>query len=117
MILKVLHNANCSKSNAALSYLKDKGVDYEVINIVENPLTATEIKTILKKMNVGVDAIVRKADKLYHTYAEKNLSEEEWIEVLSKNPSLVQRPILVLGKRAILGRPLEQIESFLLEKL
>ncbi|MEC5174098.1 ArsC/Spx/MgsR family protein [Chryseobacterium nepalense] len=114
MLVKVLHNGNCSKSNAVLEYLDENGVPFEIINIVEEPLTVEEIKTVLKKLNQNVFHIIRKNEKLYlEKYAGKNLSEEEWIKVLSENPSLIQRPILIKGSVAMLGRPVENVKYFI----
>ncbi|MET3035772.1 ArsC/Spx/MgsR family protein [Chryseobacterium sp. NRRL B-14859] len=114
MLVKVLHNGNCSKSNAVLEYLDENGVPFEIINIIEDPLSVLEIKTVLKKLNQSVFHIIRKTDKLYtEKFADKNLSEEEWIEVLSENPSLIQRPILVKGSVAMLGRPIENVKFFI----
>ncbi len=114
MIVKVLHNGNCSKSNAVLEYLDENGVPFEIINIVEEPLSVQEIKAVLKKLNQSVFHIIRKNEKLYlEKYAGKNLSEEEWIKILSENPSLIQRPILIKGSVAMLGRPVENVKYFI----
>ncbi|KAA2223777.1 ArsC/Spx/MgsR family protein [Chryseobacterium sediminis] len=114
MIVKVLHNGNCSKSNAVLEYLDENGVSFEIINIVEDPLSILEIRTVLKKLNQSVFHIIRKTDKLYiEKYADKNYSEEEWLKILSENPSLIQRPILVKGSVAMLGRPIENVKYFI----
>ncbi|NML57644.1 ArsC/Spx/MgsR family protein [Chryseobacterium cheonjiense] len=114
MLVKVLHNGNCSKSNAVLEYLDENGVPFEIINMMEEPLSVQEIKTVLKKLNQNVSDIIRKNEKLYlEKYAGKNLSEEEWIQVLSENPSLIQRPILIKGSVAMLGRPVENVKYFI----
>lgn len=114
MIVKVLHNGNCSKSNAVLEYLDENGVPFEIINIVEEPLSVQEIKAVLKKLNQNVFHIIRKNEKLYlEKYAGKNISEEEWIKILSENPSLIQRPILIKGSVAMLGRPVENVKYFI----
>ncbi|PWN67561.1 ArsC/Spx/MgsR family protein [Chryseobacterium oncorhynchi] len=114
MVVKVLHNGSCSKSNAVLEYLDENGVSFEIINIIEDPLSVLEIKTVLKKLNQSVFHIIRKMDKLYiDNYADKNHSEEEWIEILSENPSLIQRPIIVKGSVAMLGRPIENVKFFI----
>ena len=114
MLVKVLHNGNCSKSNAVLEYLDENGVPFEIINIVEDPLSILEIKTVLKKLNQSVFHLIRKTEKLYlENFASKNLSEEEWIKVLSENPSLIQRPILIKGSVAMLGRPIENVKYFI----
>lgn len=112
-MLKVLHNVNCSKSNAVLEYLRDQNVEFEIINIVEDPLSVLELKTVLKKLNKDVSFIIRKTDKLYVNYADKNLSDEQWLEVLSQNPSLVQRPILIKGSYAFIGRPIDTVKHFI----
>ncbi|KFF24810.1 arsenate reductase family protein [Chryseobacterium vrystaatense] len=114
MMVKVLHNGSCSKSNAVLEYLDENGVPFEIINIVEDPLSILEIKTVLKKLNQSVFHMIRKTDKLYmEKYADKNYSEEEWIKILSENPSLIQRPILIKGSVAMLGRPIENVKFFI----
>ncbi|MCQ4141693.1 arsenate reductase family protein [Chryseobacterium sp. EO14] len=114
MLVKVLHNGNCSKSNAVLEYLDENGVPFEIINIVEDPLSELEIKTVLKKLNQSVFHIIRKTGKLYlENFADKNLSEEEWIKVLAENPSLIQRPIIIKGSVAMLGRPIENVKYFI----
>lgn len=114
MLVKVLHNGNCSKSNAVLEYLDENGVPFEIINIVEDPLSILEIKTVLKKLNQSVFHIIRKTEKLYiEKFAGKDMSEEEWIKILSENPELIQRPIIIKGSIAMLGRPIENVKYFI----
>lgn len=113
-MIKVLHNGNCSKSNAVLEYLDENGVQFEIINIVEDPLSVLELKTVLKKLNQSVFHIIRKEEKLYlEKFAGKDYSEEEWLQILSENPSLIQRPIIIKGSVAMLGRPLENVKFFI----
>jgi len=114
MLVKVLHNANCSKSKAVLEYLDENGVPFEIINIIEDPLSITELKTVLKKLNQSVFHIICKNERLYiEKFAGKNYSEEEWIKILAENPSLIQRPILIKGSVAMLGRPVENVKYFI----
>lgn len=114
MLVKVLHNGNCSKSNAVLEYLDENGIQFEIINIVEDPLSVLELKTVLKKLNQSVFHIIRKEEKLYlEKFASQNYSEEEWLQILSETPSLIQRPILIKGSVAMLGRPLENVKFFI----
>jgi len=114
MLVKVLHNGNCSKSNAVLEYLDENGIQFEIINIVEDPLSVLELKTVLKKLNQSVFHIIRKEEKLYlEKFASQNYSEEEWLQILSENPLLIQRPILIKGSVAMLGRPLENVKFFI----
>ena len=114
MILKVLHNGNCSKSKAVLEYLDENGVAFEIIDLIDDPLTDLEIKTLLKKLNQSVQDLIRKDDRFFvENSAGKNLSDEEWITVLVNNPSLIQRPILIKGSVALLGRPIENVKLFI----
>lgn len=113
-MIKVLHNGNCSKSNAVLEYLDENGVQFEIINIIEDPLSVVELKTVLKKLNQSVFHIIRKEEKFYvENFAGKNFSEEEWLQILSENPSLIQRPIIIKGSVAMLGRPLDNVKFFI----
>ncbi len=113
-MLKVIHNSNCSKSRAILEYLDENGVPFEIINILEEPLSIPEIKALLKKLNLDVHHLIRKNDKLFQeNYADKNLSDEELIEILSLHPSLIQRPILIKGSIAMIGRPIENVKFFI----
>ncbi len=116
-MIKVLHNGNCSKSNAALEYLAQNNIPFEVIDIIKEPLSILEIKTVLKKLGKDVSYIIRATDKLYtDNFVGKQLSDEAWIEILSNHPSLLQRPILIKGSSAILGRPIENVKNFVENK-
>ena len=115
-MVKVIHNSNCSKSTAVLEYLDENGVPFEIIDVMQDPLSELEIKTLLKKLNADVSHIIRKNDRLYQEkFAGKNYSEEEWIKILSENPVLIQRPILIKGPVAMVGRPLETVKLFVEE--
>ena len=113
-MIKVLHNNSCSKSRAILEHLDENNVPFEIIDFVEHPLTEMELKTVLKKLGVGVHEIIRKNEILYkEKFAEENLSDDEWLKVLSENPSLIQRPILIKGSVAMIGRPVENVKYFI----
>ena len=113
-MIKVLHNNSCSKSKAILEYLDENNVQFEIIDIVNAPLSETEIRTLLKKLGAEALDITRKNETLFQqNFADKNLSEEEWIKILSENPSLIQRPILIKGSVAMLGRPVENVKFFI----
>lgn len=113
-MIKVLYHGSCSKSKAILEHLDENNVAFEIIDFIEQPLSPMEIRTLLKKLNAGVQELIRKNDKLYkEKFAAKQLSDEEWINVLSENPSLIQRPILIKGPIAMIGRPVENVRFFI----
>ena len=113
-MIKVLHNNTCSKSRAILEHLDENNVPFEIIDFIETPLTELELKTLLKKLNTDVQGLIRKNDRLYQErYMGKDFSEDEWIKILVENPSLIQRPILIKGSVAMVGRPIENVRFFI----
>ena len=113
-MIKVLHNNTCSKSRAILEHLDENNVPFEIIDFMETPLTEMELTTLLKKLNTDVQGLIRKNDRLYQEkFAGKDYTEEEWIKILTENPSLIQRPILIKGPVAMVGRPIENVRFFI----
>jgi len=113
-MVKVLYNNACSKSRAILEHLDENNVQFEIIDFILNPLSAIELKTLLKKLGKSADELIRKGDQLFkEKFANKNLTEEEWFEVLLNNPTLIERPILIKGGIAMIGRPLENVKFFI----
>ena len=113
-MIKVLHNNSCSKSRAILEHLDENNIPFEVIDFIENPLSEMELKTVLKKLNLPVQDLIRKSDVLYREkFASGEYTEDEWIKILVENPSLIQRPILIKGSVAMIGRPIENVRFFI----
>lgn len=114
LMLKVLHNHHCSKSRGLLEFLDERKVDYELINIVHEPLTVLELKTLLKKLNLSVQELIRKNETLFkERFSHQTFSDEDWLYLLSENPSLIQRPIVIKGHQAIVARPLEVVLPYI----
>jgi arsenate reductase len=103
--ITIYYNDNCSKSKCALEELKTTGVDFEVVNYLENPLTILEIKEIIAKLKCAPHDLVRTKEPIYlQKFANKSLSDEEWIVAMHENPILIQRPIVVNGQTAKIAR-------------
>ncbi len=115
MSLKIYHNPRCTKSRQTLELLKSKGLEPEVIEYLKNPPSAKELDQILSSLNVEPQAITRKSEELYQQLelSQKKLNRQEWIEVLVKNPILIERPIVMNGKKAAVGRPPENVLEIL----
>ncbi len=108
----IYHNPRCSKSRAALTYLQEKGADIEVVLYLENLLTETELAQLLEKLDFKAADLVRKTEKSYKELAGKeNYTEADWIRMMVQNPKLIERPIIVKGDKAVIGRPTEAIDS------
>lgn len=110
----VLHNNRCTKSRNALALLEEKGIDYEIVNYLDGVLSSKDIKTLLAKLDLKPDAIVRKTEAIYkENYKGKTFTDAEWIEILQQEPKLIERPIVYNEQSAVVGRPLENVEEFL----
>jgi arsenate reductase len=113
-MIKIYHNNRCSKSREACSILQESGEEFETIEYLKTPPSEKDIKELLKKLGLKASDIVRKGELLYkEKFATKKLSESEWIKVLSENPILIERPIVVKGKMAVIGRPPEKVLELL----
>ncbi|MCT3759219.1 arsenate reductase (glutaredoxin) [Elizabethkingia anophelis] len=114
MGIQILHNSRCSKSREALQYLENQNIDFELINIIQNPLNKQEVVSVLQKLGMKAEDLVRKSDALFkEKYAGHELDEDAWINVLVDNPTLIQRPVVIKDNKAVIGRPLENIVDFL----
>jgi len=109
--MKILHNNRCSKSRCAVEFLENKGIEFEIINYRENPLTAIEIKDLLQKLGLPAEAIIRKSEPAFkENYKGKKMTENDWIKAMVKFPILIERPIIIKGDKAVVGRPVENID-------
>lgn len=107
------HNSFCSKSNCALEFLETENIPYQLVDILNNPLSKEDLEKLVRKLNIPVLDIVRTNENLFkEEFAEKNLSDEELFLVLEANPELLQRPILEFNEEAVVGRPFEVFKTF-----
>ena len=112
--LVIYHNPRCTKSRETLALLEKKKAKPEIIEYLKTPPTAKELKAILKKLGMKAEDLVRKQEVLFAVkFKGKNFTEEKWIGVLLKNPSLIERPIVVKGNKAVIGRPPENVLNLL----
>ena len=113
-LLKIYHNPKCSKSRATLALLQERGLTPRIVEYLQSPPTAAELKAIVAMLGVRPEQLVRKGEEIYETrYADKTLSDEQWIAAMVADPILIERPIVVLGHRAVIGRPPETVLALL----
>jgi arsenate reductase len=85
-------------------------MDYRLINYLEEPLSAPELKELLRRAGLRPQDAIRTNEEAYRQHvAGRNLSDEQLIQVMAKNPELIQRPIVVRGDKAVLARPIEKL--------
>jgi arsenate reductase (glutaredoxin) len=108
--LTVFHKPNCSTCQQTMGLLKGSGCELDVVEYLETPPTESELKAVLKKLKIPAEALVRKKEKLYkEKYEGKKISEAQWIKIMTKNPILIERPIIIMGNKAVIGRPPEKV--------
>ena len=115
MTLKIYHNPRCSKSRQTLQLIEALGADVDVALYLKDPLSASDIKELLKKLDFS-DArdLMRKGEAIYKELNLKSESDQNALmEAMAAHPKLIERPIVVKGKYAILGRPPENVAKFL----
>lgn len=114
MKLVIYHNTRCTKSREACSILKENGVEFETIEYLKNVPTKAELIKLLAKLNLKPEEIVRKKEPIYLKKLKGlKLNDEEWLQILIENPILIERPIIVKGNKAIIGRPPERVLELL----
>ena len=111
----IYYNPRCRKSREALQIIKEKGIEPEIRYYLEEPPSQSELAEILRKMGKRPRDIFRKSEPLYKDLGLKNkdLTDEILLDYLHKYPILIERPIVVRGQRAVLGRPPEDIKKII----
>ncbi|TCO10721.1 arsenate reductase (glutaredoxin) [Natronoflexus pectinivorans] len=113
-MIQILHNPRCKKSREGLSFLKEKGIEPEKIRYLDNQLTKNQIRDLIKKMNIKPEDWVRKNEDIYkQNYKNRDLTDEEWIDILFTHPKLLERPVVINGDKAVIARPVEKISEIL----
>lgn len=112
--LKIYHNPRCSKSRNTLQLINNSNATVEIIDYQKTAFTKNELEVVLMKLNMQPEQIVRKTEAIYkEKFKDKKFSNEEWIQILIENPILIERPIIVKGNKAVLGRPPENVLELL----
>ena len=106
----IWHNPRCSKSRQTMDILSEKGVDTDVIKYLEQTPSVEEIKEVLKKLNISARELMRTKEDEYKELGLKDEDDEEkLIEAMAAHPKLIERPIVIKGEKAFLGRPPEKV--------
>lgn len=115
MTITIYHNPRCSKSRETLRLIEARGLKPVIVDYLKTPPTAAELKSILKKLGLKPQDILRKSEPLYAELRvqECQLDDEALIALMVQNPILIERPIVVVGAKAAIGRPPEKILEIL----
>lgn len=113
-MIQIYHNPRCGKSRNALSLVVESGKEYEVIKYLEQPPTYDDVVLLLKKLNLKPLEIVRQKEKIWvENFKNTQMTDEKIVEALVLYPILIERPILINGDKAIIGRSLDKLHAFL----
>lgn len=108
---QIFHNPRCSKSRQTLALLEEKGISPEIVLYLENTPGVDELKTVIAKLGVSVRDIIRSGEDAYkeQNLANAELSDDDLLAAMIASPKLIQRPIVVKGDKAVVGRPPENV--------
>lgn len=109
----IYHNPRCSKSRQTLELLNQQGVSLKVVEYLKNPPSANQLKTILKALGLKPKDIIRKSEAEYKASGLDNnqLTQAQQIKLMVENPKVIERPIVVCGNKAVIGRPPENVNQ------
>ena len=113
--LTFYHNPRCSKSRAALELLEGRGLSPTIVRYLETPPTAAELKSLVKKLDIVPRQLLRTGEDEYKqlNLADAGLSDDQLVDAMVAHPRLIERPILIAGDRAAVGRPPEKVLEIL----
>ena len=113
--LTLYHNPRCSKSRGALELLEARGLSPSMVRYLVTPPTAAQLTDLLAKLKISARQLLRTGEDEYKTLnlADSSLSDAQLIDAMAAHPKLIERPILVAGDRAIIGRPPENVLEIL----
>jgi arsenate reductase len=111
----IYQKPTCSTCRQVVQLLKESGKPFTAINYYETPFTKPQLKSLLRKAGLSPKDILRTKEDIYKELglAKKNLSDDEWLDVLVAHPDLIQRPIVEKGAKVILARPAESVKGLL----
>lgn len=112
-MLQILHNPRCGKSRDCLLFTTETKTPFEIINYLENPLSVDELKTLIKKLKIKPIELVRQKEQIWiDNFKDKPMTNTKIIKAIAKHPILMQRPIIIDGDKAIIGREIGKLEDF-----
>ena len=109
-MIKIYHNNRCSKSRCGIELLEDSGKEFEIVKYLETTPSPTELKEIIKLLNIQPIDLIRKNEAIWKSdYKGKDLTDSQIIDAMIQHPKLIERPIVINGDKAVIGRPTELI--------
>ena len=113
--ISIFHNPRCSKSRGALELLEERGIQPEIIRYLETPPSDAELKALLVKLGIGARQLLCTGEDEYKELdlANPALTDDQLIDAMTQHPRLIERPIVIVGSKAVIGRPPEKVLEIL----
>jgi arsenate reductase len=114
-MIQIYHNSRCGKSRNCLAFVEKSEKEFEIINYLTNPPSFEELSAIIQKLNIKPIELVRQKEKIWiENFKDQEMNDEEIIQAMISNPILIERPIVINGNTAIIGRELDKVATFIL---
>ncbi|TDE52671.1 arsenate reductase (glutaredoxin) [Flavobacterium sp. GT3P67] len=114
-MIQIYHNSRCGKSRNCLAFIEKSEKEFEVINYLTNPPSFEELSAIIQKLNIKPIELVRQKEKIWiENFKDQEMNDKQIIQALISNPILIERPIVINGNTAIIGRELDKVAAFIL---
>lgn len=105
-MIKIYHNNRCRKSREGLEILENSGKEFQIIKYLEDTPSKVELKELIELLGIKPIDLIRKNEAIWkYDFKDKNLNDDEIVDAMIKNPKLIERPIVINGNKAIIGRP------------
>ena len=113
-MLTIYHNPRCRKSRETLKLIQESGNEVSIVEYLKKPPSERELRQLVEKLGLPVEYLIRTSEKVFiENYKGESLDSQAWFKILSDNPILIERPIVVKGDKAVLGRPPMNVNKLL----
>lgn len=113
-MLTIYHNPRCSKSREALCFLEEQNIPHSIVKYLDEGLSIEELNEIIKILNILPIELVRTKEDIWkENYKGENLTDDEIIKILSENPKLIERPIVINESQGVIARPFSIINEII----
>jgi arsenate reductase len=115
MKITIYQKPTCTACRQVHAALKESGVDFDAVNYYVDPIPKNKLRELLRKMGLSARELLRTKETIYKTLrlGERDLTDDQIVDLMVRNPDLIQRPIVEKGSRAILARPAERLKEIL----
>jgi len=113
-MVTIYHNPRCAKSRAGLAYLTNHGIDYQLVDYLKQGITPAQVAEFSRLTGLAVTDLIRKNEDLFKSeYKGKQITDEQWCQIIAEHPKLLQRPLIINQNKGILAQPPDRVNEIL----